>query len=224
MKKESIFKELNTLGNVNVYYSLAKSIGIVPAFLLGRLLSEQNYAEKHGFVDCYGSFITSVSVLKQVGLSVEEIYDGINLLSNLQFLYLYQYDDHDSFMLNITLYKENIIKYVREKEVENNYQNWDFGLTDVQKIILKRENIIAKRCNLKRARQLIEAYTNNTQIQDAFVDFVDSLHESYNLLLSDGRLQNLIAILDSLADTEEKQLKIIEHAIGNGYKSFFPLN
>ena len=42
MKKESIFKELNTLGNVNVYYSLAKSIGIVPAFLLGRLLSEQN--------------------------------------------------------------------------------------------------------------------------------------------------------------------------------------
>lgn len=94
----------------------------------------------------------------------------------------------------------------------------------MQKIILKRENIIAKRCNLKRARQLIEVYTNNTQIQDAFVDFVDSLHESYNLLLSDGRLQNLIAILDSLADTEEKQLKIIEHAIGSGYKSFFPLN
>lgn len=220
MKEKSIFKELNTLGNVNVYYSLVKSIGLIPAFLLGRLLSEENYAKKHGFTNGYDGFLTNISILESTGLSVEDIYYGLNILSDLDFICADQ--EIDSFVFDISIHHTTIINYVKSVEKERNYQNWDSGLSSVQKEILKKENVIAKACALTRARKLISEYTDNKELQDLFVDYVESSQETIDSVVSDTWIRIAIEDLDVYNSSDEEKIQTINNSIACGYLRLYP--
>ena len=69
---------------------------------------------------------------------------------------------------------------------------------------------------------LVEDYTSNQDLQEAFKDFIE-MRKKMKAPLTYRALKICLTKLDSYADTDEKKIAVIEQSIERGWKGLFPL-
>lgn len=137
MGSNSFFGRLRKHGFVMLSYTLAKSLGLVNAVVLERILTEYQHSKSYYLCKCGWFVINYEEIAFHLGLTVEEVEEAVNELTGYDFIKATE----DEGLMLVKIYEEELINFARIEEINNKYKIWDYMLMPIQQQILSLDDI-----------------------------------------------------------------------------------
>ena len=129
MDKPEYFKNIWKKGGLHTGYSALKILGLPTALVFERINTEYNHAVGKGLLISNSYFAyDEAEIAQSIGLLIEDVQKSIEKLERL---YLIKTKEINTFKL-MYIDIEYVCEYIHNKEKENNYREWDYGLRSIQ--------------------------------------------------------------------------------------------
>lgn len=125
----SFFKQIRKKGYLLVGYAYLKKFGIIPTLVLERLLTEYNFAIRNkSYLQDYFFAIDVKEIAMCLCISETDVNESIKILKKSYLIYTTEVENF--FLVHIN--EKSFLSREEEIEKDNSYNNWDFGLLNIQ--------------------------------------------------------------------------------------------
>ena len=205
------------------------SVGLVPPVaqaLYFRLFLINNRA---GWTEWFGA--TNQRLMLEVGLSsAHTLIENRNLLKRLGFIDFKQgkkgqptlYRLNDMCEEKGALNALNTAPQTALESASNTAPNTAPNTARIYRQETMTKTMTKKNPKEKAVTALLDSYTDNPALRESLVGFIE-MRNGKKSPLTERAMRLSLSKLDSLASTEEEKIVIVDEAVMNGWKTFYPL-
>jgi hypothetical protein len=219
-----VLKLLSNDNFIAVNKTLAKTVGLDEAVILGELASEYNYYEANDML-IDGLFYSTVENVEDKTTLSD--YRQRKALKNLQEAGLLEVRRKGVPAKRYILLREDRIAALFQNKNSKNCrtESQETEEQEPEKVQgnKKRENkTISKKKEEKTPVELVEEFTDDEGLKASLRDFIDDRKKRRDEVTSNG-MKRLLSKLASLSSDTATQTAIVDESIMKGWKGFFPL-